>query len=51
MLHARELDLPHPARGRLRLTAEPPPPFREGLGWLGLQSPELPGASLDEWRD
>jgi 23S rRNA pseudouridine955/2504/2580 synthase len=51
MLHARELDLPHPARGRLRLTAEPPPPFKEALGWLGLQAPELPGASLDDWRN
>jgi 23S rRNA pseudouridine955/2504/2580 synthase len=51
MLHARELDLPQPGRGRLRLTAEPPPSFREGLQWLGLQSPELPGASLDEWSE
>ena len=51
MLHARELDLPQPGRGRLRLTAEPPASFKEGLHWLGLQSPELPGASLDEWAE
>ena len=50
-LHARELDLPHPGSGRLRLSAEPPPAFREALGWLGLSSPELPGACLEEWRD
>ncbi len=51
MLHARELDLPQPGRGRLRLTAEPPASFKEGLQWLGLQSPELPGASLDDWAE
>jgi 23S rRNA pseudouridine955/2504/2580 synthase len=49
MLHAREIDAPHPAGGRLRLTAEPPRPFAEALAWLGLQSPELPGSSLAEW--
>lgn len=51
MLHARELDLPLPGRGRLRLKAEPPASFKEALQWLGLQSPELPGASLDDWPD
>jgi 23S rRNA pseudouridine955/2504/2580 synthase len=51
MLHARELDLPQPKGGRLRLVAEPPPPFKDALAWLGLAGPELPGASLDEWRD
>jgi 23S rRNA pseudouridine955/2504/2580 synthase len=50
MLHARELDLPHPAGKRLRLTAEPPPSFRDGLAWLGLSAPELPGAGLGDWR-
>ena len=50
-LHARELDLPLPGRGRLRLKAEPPASFKEALQWLGLQSPELPGASLDDWPD
>lgn len=51
MLHARELELPGAGKGRLRLTAEPPPEFRAGLHWLGLYEPDLPGASLDEWRD
>ena len=51
VLHARELDLPLPGRGRLRLKAEPPASFKEALQWLGLQSPELPGASLDDWPD
>lgn len=51
MLHARELDLPHPTQGRLRLTAEPPPSFNAALGWLGLAGHELPGASLLDWRD
>lgn len=49
MLHARELDLPHPRGGRLRLVAEPPAAFQEALAWLGLSAPELPGASLAEW--
>lgn len=51
MLHARELDLPHPVRGRLRIRAEPPPAFRKALDWLGLEAPEMPGASLAEWPD
>jgi 23S rRNA pseudouridine955/2504/2580 synthase len=51
MLHARELDLPHPAGGRLRLTADPPAAFKDALGWLGLEAPELPGAGLDTWPD
>ncbi|MDX6748338.1 RluA family pseudouridine synthase [Geminicoccaceae bacterium 1502E] len=51
MLHARELDLPHPVRGRLRIQADPPPAFRKALDWLGLEAPELPGASLAEWPD
>jgi 23S rRNA pseudouridine955/2504/2580 synthase len=51
MLHARELDLPGAKRGRLRLTAEPPPSFKEALRWVGLYDPELPGATLDEWVD
>lgn len=50
-LHARELELPLPGRGRLRLVAEPPPAFTAALRWLGLAAPELPGASLDEWSD
>jgi RluA family pseudouridine synthase len=51
MLHAREIELPGPGRRPLRLTAGPPREFKEGLRWLGLEQPELPGASLDEWRD
>ena len=51
MLHARELDLPGAGRRRLRLTAEPPPSFRDALRWVGLYDPELPGATLDEWGD
>lgn len=49
MLHARELDLPHPSGGRLRLTADAPSSFGAALSWLGLAGPELPGASLDQW--
>ena len=49
MLHARELELPGPGRARLHLEADPPPPFKAGLRWLGLYDPELPGGSLDEW--
>ncbi len=51
MLHARELELPAPGRGHLLLRADPPPHFKEGLRWLGLYDPELPGGSLDEWSD
>jgi 23S rRNA pseudouridine955/2504/2580 synthase len=49
MLHARELDLPHPAGGRLRVVAEPPPTFRAGLAWLGLTPEPLPGSRLADW--
>lgn len=49
MLHARELELPDPGGRSLRITAEPPPAFREALAWLGLDRPELPGASLADW--
>lgn len=51
MLHARELDLPHPVRGRVRVQADAPPAFRKALDWLGLEAPELPGASLAEWPE
>jgi 23S rRNA pseudouridine955/2504/2580 synthase len=51
MLHARELELPGPGRTRLRLEAEPPAHFKAGLRWLGLYDPELPGGSLDEWKE
>lgn len=49
MLHARELELPGPKGKPLRITAEPPPAFRAALSWLGLEQPELPGATLDDW--
>ena len=48
---ARQLELPGAGRRPLRLTAEPPREFKEGLRWLGLEQPELPGARLEEWRD
>ena len=51
MLHARELELPGPGKGRLRLAADPPPEFKAGLHWLGLYEPELPGATLAEWPE
>ena len=34
-LHARRLDLPHPAGGRLVVEAEPPPHMRETFRTLG----------------
>ncbi|OUI97273.1 pseudouridine synthase [Acetobacter indonesiensis] len=40
-LHARELDMPHPAGGRLTLTAELPPHMRETFRALGF----TPGAT------
>ncbi|SNB61377.1 23S rRNA pseudouridine955/2504/2580 synthase [Arboricoccus pini] len=49
MLHARELELPHPTKGRLLIEAPPPLDFRQALNWLGLGEPELPGATLAEW--
>lgn len=50
-LHARELDLPHPAGGRLRLVAEPDKPIKEAFGWMGLNR-ELPRfARLDDWPE
>ncbi|MFO1070137.1 MAG: RluA family pseudouridine synthase [Geminicoccaceae bacterium] len=49
MLHAREIDVPHPDGGRLRVAADPPPSFREGLGWIGLTPEPLPGTRLQDW--
>ncbi|WP_051329124.1 RluA family pseudouridine synthase [Geminicoccus roseus] len=50
-LHARELDLPHPDGGRLRLTAEPDKPIRAAFDWMGLGR-ELPRfARLDDWPE
>lgn len=49
MLHAREIDMPHPEGGRLRVAAEPPAAFREGLRWLGLAPEPLPFSRLADW--
>jgi 23S rRNA pseudouridine955/2504/2580 synthase len=49
MLHAREIDIPHPAGGRLRVKADIPATFREGLLWLGLGPEPLPGSTLRDW--
>ena len=43
MLHAREIDIPNPAGGRLHVMAEAPPNFREGLHWMGLTPEPLAG--------
>ncbi len=51
MLHAREIELPR-AKGRpLRVTAEPPPHFLEGLAWLGLTPEALPFSRLQDWPE
>ncbi len=51
MLHAREIELPR-GRGRvLRVTAEPPVHFLEGLAWLGLQLEALPFSRLRDWPE
>ena len=49
MLHAREIDLPRPGGRRLRLSAEPPPAFRESLKRLGIEPGVFPGATLADW--
>jgi 23S rRNA pseudouridine955/2504/2580 synthase len=49
MLHAREIELPRGRGRKLRLTAEPPPHFVEGLAWLGLQPEALPFSRLADW--
>ncbi len=47
MLHARELDLPHPDGGRLTLAAPLSDIMREGFAWIGFEpDASLPGASL-----
>ncbi len=47
MLHARELDLPHPDGGRLTLEAPLSDTMRNGFAWIGFEpDPQLPGARL-----
>ena len=49
MLHAREIELPR-GKGRvLRVVAEPPAHFVEGLAWLGLTPETLPFSRLQDW--
>lgn len=43
-LHARALDLPHPAGGRLLVQAEPPPHMRETFRTLGFHAPPASAA-------
>ena len=51
MLHARELDLPHPDGGRLTLTAPLSDTLRQGFAWIGFEpDPQLPGASLMDFE-
>ncbi len=47
MLHARELDLPHPDGGRLTLEAPLSDTMRKGFAWIGFEpDAQLPGARL-----
>ncbi len=51
MLHARELDLPHPDGGRLTLTAPLPDTMRAGFAWIGFEpDAQLPGARLADFE-
>jgi 23S rRNA pseudouridine955/2504/2580 synthase len=50
MLHARELDLPHPDGGRLTLKAPLSDIMRAGFAWIGFEpDPSLPGACLADF--
>ena len=49
MLHAREIELPRRKGRVLRITAEPPPHFLEGLAWLGLPAEALTFSRLQDW--
>ena len=47
MLHAKELDVPHPDGGRLTLAAPLPDTMRAGFAWIGFEpDAQLPGARL-----
>lgn len=50
MLHARELDLPHPDGGRLTLKAPLSDTMRKGFAWIGFEPDALlPGARLEDF--
>ncbi|MGI9500140.1 MAG: RluA family pseudouridine synthase [Geminicoccaceae bacterium] len=50
MLHAKELDLPHPDGGRLTLEAPLSDTMREGFAWIGFEpDAQLPGARLADF--
>jgi 23S rRNA pseudouridine955/2504/2580 synthase len=50
MLHAKELDLPHPDGGRLTLDAPLPDIMQAGFAWIGFEpDPSLPGARLADF--
>jgi 23S rRNA pseudouridine955/2504/2580 synthase len=49
MLHARELRLPHPDGGEVRLTAPLSPEMKAGFAWLGFADEPLPGNRLADW--
>lgn len=51
MLHARELDLPHPDGGRLTLVAPLSDTMRAGFAWIGFEpDAQLPGARLADFE-
>lgn len=51
MLHARELDIPHPDGGRLTLTAPLSDTMRAGFAWIGFEpDAQLPGARLMDFE-
>lgn len=52
MLHARELEIPRAKGPPIRLTADVPKHFREGLAWVGMGVEEnLPYARLRDWPE
>lgn len=52
MLHARELEIPRAKGAPLRLVADPPKAFREGLAWVGMGvEADLPYARLRDWPE
>ncbi|MFO1036391.1 MAG: RluA family pseudouridine synthase [Geminicoccaceae bacterium] len=51
MLHAREIDLPHPKGGRFKIAADPPKPFVDALAWLGMQPDKVAYSRLQDWPE